>query len=80
MPEIQCCLTEKTGVAGISNKGFENSEKWFLGKGVYMTDSSHMAYWYAWRKFRQKYCNYVFVNEVCGSEKLRSSGTTILRG
>ena len=65
--------TDKTGVTGVLREGFKNSNEGYFGKGVYMTDSSHMAYWYAFwcRKMRQKHRNYVFVNEVLGSEKMQ---------
>ena len=66
--------TDKDGVYGVLKEGFENSPSGWFGEGVYMTDSSNMAYSYGWDKslYQHKSYVYFFVNEVYGSEGLQT--------
>ena len=63
--------TEKR-VIGILKEGFRNSEKGFFGKGVYMTDCSHMQLSKTHSFDPNKPECYFFVNEVLQSEKLQT--------
>ena len=66
----------KDHAIGILKKGFRNSEGGYFGKVVYMTECSDKAFEYTGVSLRDvegaQFLNYIFVNEVLGSEKMRS--------
>ena len=69
--------TDEKNVAGILQTGFVNSESGQLGRGVYLTMSSDIASFYTFRKnFVAGKPYFVFVNEVCHSQKLQAVHTT----
>ena len=69
--------TTEKGADSILKEGFKNSEKGWFGRGVYLTDCSCVACNYSGIKSSRPngyVSNYrhVLVNEVLGSEKLRT--------
>ena len=71
----------KDHATGILKEGFRNSESGYFGKGVYMTECSCTAFDYTGVRFNDvkgtEFLNYVFVNEVLGSEKMQTFTFTI---
>ena len=66
--------TSKNGVQAVLNGGFKNSERGWFGRGLYMTESSYIAYGYTYKHNGglHKADNFIFVNEVLESEKLQT--------
>ena len=71
----------KDHATGILKEGFRNSESGYFGKGVYMTECSCTAFDYTGVRLNDvkgtEFLNYVFVNEVSGSEKIQTFTFTI---
>ena len=69
--------TSKSGVAGVLKEGFRNSEKGIFGKGVYLTESSYIAFIYSEVHIRfldfESYDFYILVNEVLESDRLKTT-------
>ena len=69
--------TSKSGVAGVLKEGFRNSEEGIFGKGVYLTESSYIAFQYSEAHIRFldfESCGfYILVNEVLESDRLKTT-------
>ena len=64
--------TCEKGATCILKEGFRNSEKGWFGKGVYMTDCSHVALQYSKNLVGLAHNFFTFVNEVLESETLQT--------
>ena len=63
--------TSLESASGVLKKGFKNSKSGQYGKGVYMTECSSNAFFWAFIKNYYKNYNCIFVNEVLGSKELQ---------